>query len=72
MPLTDEPDTGAALAERLDATASRPALEAAMDELPPTHRQAVQMRVVDELDYPGGRARTCYGLRQPSTLPACS
>ncbi len=52
MPLTAEPDTGAALAERLDATASRPALEAAMDELPRTHRQAVQMRVVDELDYP--------------------
>jgi DNA-directed RNA polymerase specialized sigma24 family protein len=52
MPPTAEPDTGAALAERLDATASRPALVAAMDELPPTHRQAVQMRVVDELDYP--------------------
>jgi RNA polymerase sigma-70 factor, ECF subfamily len=52
MPLTAEPDTGAALAKRLDATASRPALEAAMDELPTTHRQAVQMRVVDELDYP--------------------
>ena len=52
MPLAAEPDAGAALAERLDATASRPALEAAMGELPPTHRQAVQMRVVDELDYP--------------------
>jgi RNA polymerase sigma factor (sigma-70 family) len=52
MPPTAEPDTGAALAERLDASASRPALAAAMDELPPTHRQAVQMRVVDELDYP--------------------
>jgi DNA-directed RNA polymerase specialized sigma24 family protein len=52
MPLTTEPDTGAALAERLDATACRPALEAAMDEIPTTHRQAVQMRVVDELDYP--------------------
>jgi RNA polymerase sigma factor (sigma-70 family) len=52
MPLTAEPDTGAALAERLDATASRPALEAAMNELPPTHRRAVHLRVVDELDYP--------------------
>jgi RNA polymerase sigma factor (sigma-70 family) len=52
MSPTAESDTGSALAERLDATASRPALEAAMDELPPTHRQAVQMRVVDELDYP--------------------
>jgi RNA polymerase sigma-70 factor (ECF subfamily) len=52
MPLTAEPDTGAALAERLDATASLPALEAAIDELPARHRQAVQMRVVDELDYP--------------------
>jgi RNA polymerase sigma factor (sigma-70 family) len=52
MRLTSEPDTGAALAERLDATASRPALEAAMDELPQAHRQAVHMRVVDELDYP--------------------
>jgi RNA polymerase sigma factor (sigma-70 family) len=51
IPLTAEPDTGAALAERLDATASSPALEAAMDELPTTHRLAVQMRVVDELDY---------------------
>jgi RNA polymerase sigma-70 factor, ECF subfamily len=52
MPLRAEPDTGAALAERLDASASRPALAVAMDELPTTHRQAVQMRIVDELDYP--------------------
>jgi RNA polymerase sigma-70 factor (ECF subfamily) len=52
MRLTAEPDTGTALAERLDADASRPALEAAMDRLPPTHRLAVQMRVVEELDYP--------------------
>jgi RNA polymerase sigma factor (sigma-70 family) len=52
-----EPDTGPALAERLDAAALRGDLQAALDKLPATHRAAVQMRVVEELDYPELAAR---------------
>jgi RNA polymerase sigma factor (sigma-70 family) len=51
-----EPDTWA-LAERLDAAALRGDLEAALDQLPARHREAVQMRVVEELDYPELAAR---------------
>jgi RNA polymerase sigma factor (sigma-70 family) len=57
MPLTVEPDGGAALAERLDAEASGGELAAAMSALPERYRRAVQMRVVDELAYPELAAR---------------
>jgi RNA polymerase sigma factor (sigma-70 family) len=47
-----ETDASEAVHERVDATASRPALERALDGLPDTQRDAVRMRVVDGLDYP--------------------
>jgi RNA polymerase sigma factor (sigma-70 family) len=52
-----EPDTGSALVERLDAVARRGDLRAALDQLPARHREAVQMRVVEELEYPELAAR---------------
>ncbi len=57
MRAVTEPDTWPALAERLDAVALRGELEAALDQLPARHREAVQMRVVEELDYPELAAR---------------
>ena len=51
MRAVTDPDTWPALAERLDAAALRGDLEAALDQLPARHREAVQMRVVEELDY---------------------
>jgi hypothetical protein len=47
-----EPDTWPAVAERLDAAALRGDLEAALDQLPARRREAVHMRVVEELDDP--------------------
>lgn len=37
--------------ERLDAARAVPALSAALDSLPPSHREALELRVVDELPY---------------------
>ena len=37
--------------ERADAERLRPALGVALDELPPAQRRAVELRVVEELDY---------------------
>jgi RNA polymerase sigma-70 factor (ECF subfamily) len=37
--------------ERLDAARVRPALSAALEALPPSQREAVRLRVVDELPY---------------------
>src|SRR5215218_8920145 len=51
MPLrTYELDVDAAN-DRLDAARVAPALSAALDSLPPTQRQALELRVVDELPY---------------------
>jgi RNA polymerase sigma-70 factor (ECF subfamily) len=47
-----EADPGDSVPGRLDATADRSALERALDALPAAQRDAVRMRVVDELDYP--------------------
>lgn len=52
MPLPSADDTTEAIDARLDAIASTPALEQALDVLPAAHRSAVRLRIVDGLDYP--------------------
>jgi RNA polymerase sigma factor (sigma-70 family) len=44
-------DTETESIERLDASAVSERLRAALDSLPPAYREAVQLRVVDELSY---------------------
>jgi RNA polymerase sigma factor (sigma-70 family) len=47
-----EPDHSDAVAERVDASVSRAALEHALAALPSNHADAVRLRVVDGLGYP--------------------
>jgi RNA polymerase sigma factor (sigma-70 family) len=52
LPQRAEPDLSDAVIERVDASASRSALERALAALPGTHADAVRLRVVDGLGYP--------------------
>jgi RNA polymerase sigma-70 factor (ECF subfamily) len=74
MSAIPEADEAARADERLDAEARGPELEAAIDELPSRHREAVRLRVIDELGYsevaerlrctePAARKRVSLGLR---------
>lgn len=74
MPLAVDPDGSPGLDDRLSAAARCHELGDALDELPPAQRDAVQMRVVDELGYPelaerldcteaAARKRVSLGLR---------
>jgi len=51
MPIRSYDDGLEAVPERVDAARLRPALEAAVDQLPPAQRQAVQLRVIRALEY---------------------
>ena len=51
MRLTAQADASEAVDERIDATASRPELRRALAALPDGQREAVRLRVVDELGY---------------------
>jgi RNA polymerase sigma factor (sigma-70 family) len=48
----DEPDPSDGVVERVDAVGNRPELERALGALPASHRDAVRLRVVEELGYP--------------------
>jgi RNA polymerase sigma-70 factor (ECF subfamily) len=74
VPPVAEADAIEAIHERVDATASRPALEQAMEALPEIQRDAVRLRIVDGLGYPeiafqlkcteaAARKRVSLGLR---------
>jgi RNA polymerase sigma-70 factor (ECF subfamily) len=52
VPRLAEPDAAEAVADKVDALASRPELERALRTLPAAHRHAVRLRVVDGLAYP--------------------
>jgi RNA polymerase sigma-70 factor (ECF subfamily) len=65
--------------DRLDAAQLRPALEAALEQLPPGQREAVQLRIIRTLDYDevagslgctelAARIRVARGLRSLSRL----
>jgi RNA polymerase sigma factor (sigma-70 family) len=51
MPLRSYEDELDAVADRLDAARLRPALAAALDDLPASQREAVRLRVIGALDY---------------------
>jgi RNA polymerase sigma factor (sigma-70 family) len=74
MQLRNDVDHDDRVDERLDAAASRPALERALETLPAAQRDAVRLRVVDGMDYPeiarrlscseaAARKRVSLGLR---------
>ena len=50
-PIRSYDDDADELVERLDAAQLRPALEAALEQLPPSQHEAVQLRVIRALDY---------------------
>jgi RNA polymerase sigma-70 factor (ECF subfamily) len=52
MPIAVQPDATDVLDERVDARASRPELERALEALPQRQREAVRLRIVDGLEYP--------------------
>jgi RNA polymerase sigma factor (sigma-70 family) len=52
LPQLAEPDPSEAVAERVDAIASRGALARALAALPGRHAEAVRLRVVEGLGYP--------------------
>jgi RNA polymerase sigma factor (sigma-70 family) len=52
VPQLAEPDPSDAVADRVDAVASRGALDRALAALPGRHAEAVRLRVVDGLGYP--------------------